>query len=126
MGADVIIIGGGAIGRAIAYRLARDGMTVACVYPRGRFHGQASAAAGAMLGVFSEASAQDRSAHRHRDAAHRWDARQRYPALEALAGQTGMGGEEEAEQRQVPKHGGRAIEVHPYRAGGDPAARHHR
>jgi glycine oxidase len=88
---DVIVVGGGVIGRAVAFRLTRDGMTVGCVYPRGRFHGQASAAAGAMLGVFSEISAQDDTADRHRGAAHRWEARQRYAGwLADLSAESGQ------------------------------------
>lgn len=47
---------------------------------RGASVGVGEVAAGAMLGVISETSAQDSPAHRRRDAGHRWEARRRYAA----------------------------------------------
>src|SRR6476659_6441931 len=92
MSVDVVVVGGGVIGRAVAYRLAQDGATGGCVYPRGGLRGQASAAAGAMLGVFSEVSAQDPPARRHRDTGRRWEARRRYAIwLAELGAASGQG-----------------------------------
>ncbi len=75
---DAVVIGGGILGKSIAYRLAQADLNIALVYERGRIHGQASAAAGAMLGVFSEVSSNDPPARRDLDVAHRWAARQLY------------------------------------------------
>lgn len=75
---DILVIGGGLLGRAIAYQLAKTGTSVGCIYQRDATHGMASAAAGGMLGVFSEVSAQDAHERCTADVEQRWAARQLY------------------------------------------------
>ncbi len=88
---DVAVVGGGLIGRMIAYELARENYRVAAIYPHAQFHGMASAAAGAMLGVFSETSAYEPQARREATAAYRWQARQLYDAwLSELRARSGL------------------------------------
>ena len=57
MDADVIVVGGGVIGAAIAWRAARSGLTVTLVDPGGddpRVGDKASLVAAGMLGPVSE------------------------------------------------------------------------
>jgi glycine oxidase len=75
---DVIIVGGGLLGKASALALAEAGCAVAAVYQRARRQGQASAAAGGMLGVFSEVTAHEPMARRRLEVSQRWAARERY------------------------------------------------
>lgn len=56
---DAIVIGGGAIGMAIALELVRHGANVTHVYPSSGDLTTASRAAGAMLGAFGEVTADD-------------------------------------------------------------------
>lgn len=58
MTADVIVVGGGVVGASIAWGLARGAHDV-CWLTGGSVAGSATAAAGAMLAVFSEVSAGD-------------------------------------------------------------------
>jgi glycine oxidase len=51
---DVIVVGGGVLGQACALELARAGLDVALVYPRGHGRDSATLAAGAMIGAFGE------------------------------------------------------------------------
>jgi glycine oxidase len=78
MNYDVIIVGGGILGKAIAYQLAQADLAVACIYRCNYTQGQASAAAGAMLGVFSEVSAQDDEDYTSLYVSQRWLSRQLY------------------------------------------------
>ncbi len=52
--ADVVVVGGGAIGCAVAYHLAREGLSLA-LFERGEIAGQASGAAAGMLAPLVEA-----------------------------------------------------------------------
>src|SRR4051794_22568346 len=76
---DGIIVGGGLLGKATAFALAEAGHRIACVYRRGE-EGQASGAAGGMLGVFSEGGAHEPLDRRRLDVSQRWAARQGYAA----------------------------------------------
>src|SRR5712692_6982368 len=75
---DVAVIGGGILGRAITFQLSQSGMTTACIYQRNHFRAQASAAAGGMLGVFSEVSAHDLPERQQLEVAQRQLARGLY------------------------------------------------
>lgn len=57
--ADAIVVGGGALGLATSYAVAARGARVVSVFPRAGDHIAASRAAGAMLGAFGEATADD-------------------------------------------------------------------
>src|SRR5690349_2250860 len=76
---DSIIVGGGVLGKATAFALAEAGHRVACVFRRVE-DGQASAAAGGMLGVFSEVGAHEPVDRCRLDVSQRWAARQDYAA----------------------------------------------
>jgi glycine oxidase len=75
---DILIVGGGLLGRAIAFQLAQTGLHVAIVYQRSQHDGQASAAAGGMFGVFSEVTTTDEPARREIEVQERWLSRQLY------------------------------------------------
>ena len=75
---DVVVVGGGVIGAAVALRLADAGLDVVLAAAPADRAGQASRAAGAMLGVFSEVSAGDPPARREVDVAERLAARRLY------------------------------------------------
>jgi glycine/D-amino acid oxidase-like deaminating enzyme len=88
--AGIVVVGGGLPGRAIAHALAEAGHTIAIVYPE-QTHGQASAAAGGMFGVFSEVTADEAPAARDAAVAHRWLSRQLYGEWVArLSEQSGL------------------------------------
>ncbi|PWW03193.1 glycine/D-amino acid oxidase-like deaminating enzyme [Paenibacillus cellulosilyticus] len=53
---DIIIVGGGVIGQAIAYSFSEDGLRVGLVDDQCSGNGKASTAAGGMLGAFGEVS----------------------------------------------------------------------
>ncbi len=74
----VIIVGGGLLGKTAAFELAQSGLIVACIYQRSRTRGQESSAAGGMLGIFSEVTAQDVDERRRLEVEHRWQARLLY------------------------------------------------
>jgi glycine/D-amino acid oxidase-like deaminating enzyme len=76
-GIDIAVVGGGILARAIAHRLAGPERSVAWVRPAGPTTG-ASAAAGAMLGVYSEVSQHDSAERRLIELEARRDARRRY------------------------------------------------
>jgi glycine oxidase len=59
---DVLVIGGGAIGLAIADRLLLSGCNVTVVFPKDADKEAASRAAGAMLGAFGEVTSDDTEA----------------------------------------------------------------
>lgn len=75
---DVVVVGGGLLGRAISYQLAQSGLQTACIYRQGDSRGQASSAAGGMFGVFSEVSANDPLEKSRLEVEQRWLARQLY------------------------------------------------
>ncbi|AUX23787.1 uncharacterized protein SOCEGT47_043170 [Sorangium cellulosum] len=52
--ADVVVVGGGILGRAIALELLREGARVTMIYPRDHGRDSATLAAGAMIGAFGE------------------------------------------------------------------------
>ncbi|MBW8794657.1 MAG: FAD-dependent oxidoreductase [Streptomyces sp.] len=56
---DVVVVGGGVLGMAVALGAADAGLRVTLVSPGCRTEGAASAAAGAMLGVLGEHTAED-------------------------------------------------------------------
>lgn len=76
--ADHVVVGSGVVAAAVALELAGRLGTVALVGDLGDRTGQASAAAGAMLGVFSEAGADEVPAERDAEVAERLAARRRY------------------------------------------------
>ncbi len=90
--ADVAVIGTGVVGLATAHELLSRGLTVTVIGPRpGRAPGQASAAAGAMLSLFSEADAEQPPDRIELEVRHRLKAFARYPAwLDQLAGLSGQ------------------------------------
>jgi glycine/D-amino acid oxidase-like deaminating enzyme len=51
---DVIIVGGGIIGKAIAFKLLDSRLKILCIDPQYKKNGSASYAAGAMLGAYGE------------------------------------------------------------------------
>ncbi|WP_228708154.1 NAD(P)/FAD-dependent oxidoreductase [Amycolatopsis keratiniphila] len=89
--ADVAVIGTGVAGLATAHALLSRGLTVTVIGPRpGRVPGQASAAAGAMLSLFSEADAGQPPDRIELEVRHRLKAFARYPAwLDQLSGHSG-------------------------------------
>ena len=56
---NIMVIGGGVVGLAIALELSESGANVINVFPRSGDTLSASRAAGAMLGAFGELSADD-------------------------------------------------------------------
>ena len=58
-GADVVVVGGGAIGLSVANALLEAGLTVSSVFPSSDVSPVASRAAGAMLGAFGEITVDD-------------------------------------------------------------------
>lgn len=90
--ADALVVGGGVVGGAVALRLADAGLDVTLLAGPTDSAGQASRAAGAMLGVFSEVSADDRPARRDLDVGERLAARRLYDGWVAdLADRSGVG-----------------------------------
>ncbi|WP_143267657.1 NAD(P)/FAD-dependent oxidoreductase [Amycolatopsis alba] len=90
--ADVAVIGTGVVGLAAAHELLSRGLTVTVIGPRpGSAPGQASAAAGAMLSLFSEAGAGQPPDRVELEVSHRLKAFARYPAwLDQLTGLSGQ------------------------------------
>lgn len=86
---DVIVVGSGIVGAAIVWRLAQDGRRVQWVTGPGVL-GSASAAAGAMLAVYSEVSAHQEAETRELEVATRAQGRARWdewlPAISAASG----------------------------------------
>jgi glycine/D-amino acid oxidase-like deaminating enzyme len=78
MAYDLAVVGGGILARAIVHRLASTGSRAAWVRPAGSPVGQASAAAGAMLAVYSEVSPHERPDRRLIDLRTRREARRGY------------------------------------------------
>ncbi|MEV5721819.1 FAD-dependent oxidoreductase [Amycolatopsis mediterranei] len=85
---DVAVVGTGVIGLAAAHELLARGLTVAVLGPRpGTAPGQASAAAGAMLSLFSEVDADQPEMRVELEVSQRLKSFARYPAwLDGLAG----------------------------------------
>lgn len=77
-GPDVVVVGGGVVGGAVAVGLGDAGVSVTLVSPRAAAVQQASRAAGGMLGVFSEVSSHDPPDRRDVEVAERWRARRLY------------------------------------------------
>ncbi|MFG1838761.1 FAD-dependent oxidoreductase [Micromonospora sp. NPDC049175] len=91
MSSDVLVVGGGVIGKSIALRLADAGCTVVCVGPPARRPGTASTAAGAMLGVLGEVTADATSEVDIAELRFRDESGRRYPAfLERIADRSGV------------------------------------
>lgn len=88
MTADVVVIGGGAIGKTISYMLAERGVAVACVASSHATPGTASTAAGAMLGVLGEVTAADTSPMDEAELRFRAAAGRRYPDFAARLAET--------------------------------------
>jgi glycine/D-amino acid oxidase-like deaminating enzyme len=86
---EVIVVGGGVIGRAVAWRLAGVPLSVTCFEdPQSR--GQASTAAGAMLGAFGEITSDRTTDADQRELAFRVAAADLYPPwLDALRSASG-------------------------------------
>jgi glycine/D-amino acid oxidase-like deaminating enzyme len=90
-GSDVVVVGGGVVGGAVALGLADAGVAVTLVSPRAAAGRQASRAAGGMLGVFSEVSSHDPPDRRDIEVGERWRARGLYDAwLVRLADGSGL------------------------------------
>jgi glycine oxidase len=88
---DALVIGGGLVGSALALRLADAGLTVTRVALPADRSGQASRAAGAMLGVFSEVSVGEDPDRRDLDVRERFAARRLYdPWVAELAERSGV------------------------------------
>jgi len=86
-----IVIGGGILGKATAFSLAQAGFKVTCIYQRTFTHGQASLAAGGMLGIFSEINAHDPVPRRRLEVEQRWLSRQLYTSwIDELCAFTGL------------------------------------
>jgi glycine/D-amino acid oxidase-like deaminating enzyme len=87
---DALVIGGGIVGSALALRLADAGLLVARIARPADRSGQASRAAGAMLGVFSEVSAEEPPDRVDLDVRERLAARRLYdPWVAGLAERSG-------------------------------------
>lgn len=89
---DVAVVGTGVVGLAAAHALLARGLTVAVLGPRpGAAPGQASAAAGAMLSLFSEVDASQSEARIELEVSQRLKSFARYPAwLVELAAASGQ------------------------------------
>jgi glycine oxidase len=89
---EVIVVGVGVVGLAVALDLLDRGMTVAIVGPRaGEYGGQASRAAGAMLSTFSEIEPHHTAERVTIDTAERLAAHDGYPAwLQRLSTASGL------------------------------------
>ncbi|WP_250405136.1 FAD-dependent oxidoreductase [Streptomyces cellostaticus] len=88
MTADVIVIGGGVIGKTISYTLAEHGVAVTCVGSSYAAPGTASTAAGAMLGVLGEVTATAASPMDETELGFRAAAGRRYPDFAARLAET--------------------------------------
>jgi glycine/D-amino acid oxidase-like deaminating enzyme len=89
---EVLVVGAGVLGCAVALRLADGGVRVALVAPLADRRGHASRAAGAMLGVFSEVSSHDEPWRRDVEVGERLQARRLYDDWVAdLAERSGIG-----------------------------------
>lgn len=101
---DVLVVGAGIIGATTALALAREGLTVVCAGQPASRLGTASGAAGAMLGVLGEVTAEDDNAPGSLDEASlrlRHAAATAWPALaDTIAEATG---------REIPIHRGTAV-----------------
>ena len=88
---DVVVVGGGVIGKSIMLALAGTGLHAICVDPEQKLEGSATLAAGAMLGAFGEITADKTSELDQRELAFRVCAADAYPEwlarLEEAAGQ---------------------------------------
>jgi glycine oxidase len=78
---DILVVGGGVIGKSIALGLADAGCTVVCVGTSPALPGTASTAAGAMLGVLGEVTADAGSELDGAELRFRFDSARRYPAF---------------------------------------------
>lgn len=76
---DVVVVGGGLIGKAIALRTARSQLTTVLIDPSEKPHGVASLAAGAMLGAFGEVSVADSTPDSLTELRFRVEAARLYP-----------------------------------------------
>src|SRR5436309_1272208 len=90
--AEVTVVGTGLLGLSTAFELLRRDLSVIVVGPRAGDHiGQASRAAGAMLGVFSEVEAAHPLDRVEIEVAQRMAARNLYPAwLEDVTRSSGI------------------------------------
>lgn len=79
MTVDVVVVGGGVIGKAISYELGKRDVCVSCVSLDHFSAGSASTAAGAMLGVLGEVTAAADTALDHDELHFRGAAGKRYP-----------------------------------------------
>lgn len=89
---DVIIIGGGILGQAVAHELARDGTTEFLhVYPAGFGRDCASAAAGAMISAFGEVTGGEEDALGEAKLGFRASSQDAYPEwLESVRDAAGL------------------------------------
>lgn len=76
---DVLIVGGGVIGKSIALRLQQEHLNILCIDPNYKANGSASLAAGAMLGGFAEITTDKTSEMDKKDFQFRIQSQNIYP-----------------------------------------------
>jgi len=76
---DAIVVGGGIIGKSIAFELARSSVRVLLIYPKQHCNDGASLASGAMLGAYGEITADQETLEERLELEFRIKAQKIYP-----------------------------------------------
>lgn len=76
---DAVVVGGGIIGKSIAFELARSGLKVVLIYPQQQNSDGASLASGAMLGAYGEITADQETLEEQLELEFRIKAQKIYP-----------------------------------------------
>ncbi|MFB8795803.1 MAG: FAD-dependent oxidoreductase [Microcoleus sp.] len=76
---DAVVVGGGIIGKSIAFELARSGLKVVLIYPQQQNSDGASLASGAMLGAYGEITADQETLEERLELEFRIKAQKIYP-----------------------------------------------
>lgn len=76
---DAVVVGGGIIGKSIAFELTRSGLKVVLIYPKQQNSDGASLASGAMLGAYGEITADQETLEERLELEFRIKAQKIYP-----------------------------------------------